>query len=96
MRLYVKARFVTAGGTRLEGYVMNDDAFVVTLFAGDGEYTFSRHTALSDLNAQSLRALKCAIGRDDDPVFPLRYETDFLGSRDALITGTFTAATDAD
>lgn len=98
MRLYIRARFVTAGGTKLDGYVMNDDAFVVTLFEGDGdtEYTFSRHSLFGDLNSQSLRALRCTIGRGDDPVFPLRYETDFLGPNDALIAGTFTAATGAD
>jgi hypothetical protein len=96
MRLYVKARFETAGGTRLDGYVMNDDAFVVTLFAGDGEYTFSRHSALGDLNGQSLRELRAAIGRADDRVFPLRYETDFLGPDDTPIAGTFTAGTEAD
>ena len=96
MRLYVRARFVTAGGTRLDGYVMNEDAFVVTLFGGGGEYTFSSHSALGGLNGRSLRGLQAALGRTDDPVFPLRYETDFLGSDDALIAGTFTAVTDAD
>jgi hypothetical protein len=80
----------------LDGYVMNDDAFVVTLFAGEDEYSFSRHEALADLNGPELRALKAAIGRDDDPVFPLRYETDFLGEDDAPVAGTFTAVTDAD
>lgn len=94
MRLYIGARVVTAGGTKLDGYVMNDDAFMVTLFAGDGKYTFSRHESLGELNGHSLRALKAVIGRDD-PIFPLHYETDFLGPDDAPITGTFTAVTDA-
>lgn len=94
MRLYIRARFVTAGGARLDGYVMNDDAFVATLFASDSEYAFSRHSALGDLNDRSLRALKAAIGRDDDPIFPLQYETDFLGLEDAPIAGTFTAGAD--
>lgn len=95
MRLYIKARFVTAGGSRLDGYVMNDDAFVVTLFAGGGEHTFSRHPALGDLNGRSLHRLKQAIGCADDPVFPLRYETDFLGPGDVPIAGRFTVVTDA-
>lgn len=96
MRIYIKSRCVTAGGVTLDGYVMNVDAFVVTLFAGDGQYTFSRHADLGDLNGQELRKLKAVIGRADDPVFPLLYGTVFLGPDDALIAGTFTAATDAD
>ncbi len=96
MHIYVKARFVTAGGMRLVGYVMNEDAFVVTLFLGDGAYTFSRHSALGDLNGQSLRALRRTIGCGDDPIFPLRYDTDFFGLNDALIAGTFTTAAGAD
>ena len=38
--------------------------------------------------------MKAAIGPDDDPIFPLQYETDFLGPDDAVIAGTFTAGAD--
>src|SRR5690606_32813807 len=96
MRLYMKARFVTAGGTKLDGWVMNENAFVVTLFTDDGEYGFSRHSALGDLNGQDLRRLQAAIGRSDDPVCPLRYETDFLGPDNMLLAGTFTAVIELD
>jgi hypothetical protein len=73
---------------------MNADASEVTLRAVDREYTISRHSALGGRNSQSLRGLKVAIGRSN-PVFPLRYETDFLGPVDAPIAGTLTAVTDA-
>jgi hypothetical protein len=95
MRLFVKARFVTAGGIRLAGYVMNDDAFVVTLFTGDDRHEFSRHSLLGDLNAMSLRALQKAIGRGDDAIFPLHYETDILDSNGTLIAGVFSAVTNS-
>lgn len=95
MRLYVKARFVTAGGTKLDGFVMNNNAFVVKLFAGAGQYWFSRNTDLSDFNDQSLRELKETIAQPDDPIFPLRYETDFLGHDGALIAGSYSAGVKA-
>src|SRR4051812_3470710 len=41
MRLYIKARFVTADGTRLDGCIMNDDALCIRLFADEGKYPFS-------------------------------------------------------
>jgi hypothetical protein len=95
MRLYIKARVVTAGGTGLVGYVMNADAFVVTFVAVGRKYTFSRHSAVSESNGQSLRGLKAAIGRSD-PVFPLQYETNLLGPDGAPIAGKFTTVTDAE
>lgn len=93
MRLYIKALFVAANGMRLDGYVMNDDAFVVTLFAEDDDHVFSRHPALADLNAVELGILRKAIGLSDDAIFPLKYETDFFGSNDALIAGIFSPST---
>jgi len=93
MRLFVKARFVSAAGTRLDGYIMNNDAFVVTLFTGGNRHEFSRHPLLGELNALSLRALQKAIGRGGDAVFPLHYETDFFGSDGTLIAGVFSAKT---
>ena len=96
MRLYIRARFVTAGGARLDGYVMNDDASVATLFAGEGEYAFSRHLSLEDLNAASLRGLRTIIGFEDDPIFPLGYETDFVGPDYAPIEGMFSTMTNAE
>jgi hypothetical protein len=94
MRLYMKARFVTAHGAKLDGYVMNEDAFVATLFAGEEKFTFSRHPGLKRLNGKKLQALQRAIGRNDDPIFPLLYETDFLGRNDVPIAGTFDLDTD--
>jgi hypothetical protein len=91
MRLYIKARFTTSAGAKLDGYVMNDDAYVVTLFAGDDEFMFSRHPALDDLNTESLHGLRRAIAGSDDPVFPLRYETDFIGHDGRLIEGELSA-----
>jgi hypothetical protein len=45
---------------------------------------------------QSRVRFQAAIGRSDDPAFPLQYETASLGADDAPIAGTFTAVTDAD
>jgi hypothetical protein len=94
MRLYMQARFVTADGKPLDGYVMNQDAFVATLFYGDEKFTFSRHPALKKLRDQELQSLRAAIGNCDDPILPLRYETHFLDRNDFPIAGTFDVNTD--
>lgn len=91
MRLYIRARFVTSGNVRLDGYVMNEDAFVVCLFSNENEYSFSAHPALRDSNDRTLQSLKADAGLFEDSVFPLRYETDFLDRNDEIIAGEFTA-----
>jgi hypothetical protein len=89
MRQFLKATFTTPAGRSLNGYVMNEDAYVVSVFVGaDEEFGFSRHPHLSDSNALDLGGLCAAIGTDD-PIFPLRYRTEFLDSEDRLIEGTF-------
>ena len=91
MRLFMKARLITAGGTIVDGCVMNENAFVLKVFADDQKFTFSRHAELADLNRPELKRLQRALGKPDDPVFPLRYETDFLDHEDQPIAGEFIA-----
>ena len=93
MRLFIGARFVTAGGAELDGWVMNENAFVVTLNVNEHEFTFSAHLDLADLNRPELQRLKQAMGAPEDPVFPLHYETEFLGHDDELIAGGFNPVT---
>lgn len=89
MRLYIRARITTAAGQELDGYVMNENAFVMCVFVDEKEFSFSRHSSLSDLNQKDLESLAAALGCPTESVFPLTYETDFLGPDDVLIAGTF-------
>jgi hypothetical protein len=89
VRLYFKACFVTAEGMNLEGYIMNDDAFCATVFVNDQEFTFSRHPILADLNGTFLDKLRKALGHGGAGIFPLRYETDFMGRNGHPIKGIF-------
>lgn len=89
MRLYIQARLTTAGGTKLEGYVMNDNAATLTVFVGDDAWHFARNATFASDNERACATLKQAACSADDPVFPMAYETDFLGDDDRLIQGTF-------
>ena len=89
MRLFVAARFTTAGGACMEGWVMNDGRMVVSLFAGGEEVEFSRHPLLRDLTGESLRRLQEVAGLGHDPVFPLSYWTDFFDADGKRVEGVF-------
>lgn len=92
MRIFIKARFKTTGGQDLEGYVMDEDAFVIHIFYSDGEYGFSRHPLLENLNKEQEERLKEKIG---EFIFPLTYETDFLAQDGKRICGEFVYAKSA-
>lgn len=89
MRLFIRARIKTADGNSLDGYVLNDDAYVLCIFTPDCEFGFSRHSALGDLDRKNLEGLAEALGRQTDGIFPLAYETEFLDSHDNRIRGIF-------
>lgn len=93
MRLYIKARITTAGNEQFDGYVMNEDAYVLSIFAADDEYCFSRNGMLNDLNRKELARLKAAVKQSTDDIFPVKYETDFLDSEGNVIAGTFSFET---
>jgi hypothetical protein len=87
MRLYIKARITTAENDILDGYVMNEDAYVLVIFAADHKFCFSR--MFSDLNQKELARLKASLSKSMNKIFPVQYETDFLDSKSNLIAGTF-------
>jgi len=95
MRLYIKARITTAGNDYFDGYVVNEDAYVLSIFAADDEYCFSRNGMLNDLCRKEIDRLKASIRQSTDDIFPVRYETDFLDSGGNVIAGTFSLGTNA-
>jgi len=89
MRLYIRARITAVDGRTFDGHVMNEDAYVLSIFVNDDEYRFSRNEILNDLNRKELARLQAALGASTDQLFPVQYETDFVDSEDKLIAGVF-------
>lgn len=87
MRIFIKAEFRTDKGRVLKGYVMNEDAFCITIFSGKEDYTFSSHPMLWDLNKESLRKLSEAEGMGMHDVFPLNFSTNFTRNDGTPIEG---------
>lgn len=83
----VAARFTTAGGQRIEGWVMEPYAF--GLFASGEEFAFNR-TLPRGADART-GALARALGADPKRVFPLRFETDLLRFDGSRLEGTLEA-----
>ncbi|MCA9015377.1 MAG: hypothetical protein KDA77_08615 [Planctomycetaceae bacterium] len=93
MRVYIKARFTTADGCLLEGYVINEDAYVISFFIDNEKFSFSRYFSLKERDEDQLERIKTLLPDSSGPLFPVKYETDFLDSEDRLIAGEFSPAT---
>lgn len=89
MRLYIKARIKTKEGLEFVGYVVNEDAYCLSVFAAHDEFTFSRNSIILDLSHKSLDQLRLAIDRPNDEVFPVEYTTNVLNNNGDLIAGVF-------
>lgn len=89
MRLFVKATLQTPRGSKLDGYVVNDDAYAIEIFyKGDG-FSFSEHPLLRDLAEAEHARLLQVLETKEASVFPLSYVTGFRGHDDKEIAGLF-------
>jgi len=88
MRIFIRAAVRTSVGLQLKGYVMNEDAHVLTVFHGGEAFPFSRHPALWSDNESHKHQLMVSLGTSSD-IFPLRYETGFSDVDGHPIAGTF-------
>lgn len=89
MRLFVKATFQTPEGSRLGGFVVNDDAYSITIFHRGDQFTFSKHPLLRDLAEEEHARLLQALETKEASIFPLSYVTGFKGHDDKEIAGIF-------
>lgn len=87
MYIYIKARFQSVDGDTFDGYVMNDDVSFFALFVRNDEFTFTRGSALSDLNTKEQQRLRETLAKPNLKLFPLEYQTDFLDEADQPICG---------
>ena len=95
MRLYMRAGITTKDGRTFVGYVMNEDAYVLSIFANDDEFCFSRNRMLGDMNDEELQRMAATLGCSPASLFPVKYETDFLDSDDKAIAGVFSLSENA-
>lgn len=88
MRIFIRARFRTAGGQSLSGWIVNEDASPSVWIVQDGkEFGFNRN--LPDWADDDARALRRSLPDPTDPVFPLAFEADFTDATGEMIRGTF-------
>ena len=74
MRIFIKAKFKTPNGINLSGFVVNEDAYCISIFSENEEYLFNNHSLMQDLNQAQENKLE---GTLKTFIFPLEYETDF-------------------
>ena len=95
MRLYIRAMITLQNGQTCVGYVINENAYFLSIFANEDEFCFSSNGMLSDLNDKELKRLAVAIGCSPNDVFPVTYKTEFLDSEDNVIEGVFSLTENA-
>lgn len=92
--LFFKARFVTAGGELLTGFVQRHvtrDRFAVFDNEERIDFWLGNHwidDRIAVEFAKSCDRLRILMNCPDDPLFPIRFETDFLDDHDRPISGT--------
>ena len=74
MRVFIGAKFTTAAGQQIDGYIVNPDAVAVCLFLNGEEFVFSRSSNSRELSA--VERIRGLLSGRDDPVFPLSYLSD--------------------
>lgn len=88
MRIFIRAKVRTSGGQQLKGYVMNDNAYVLTVFHREQRFSFSRHPDLWSYNESYRCQLMASLGTSSD-IFPFSYKTEFNDAGGHPIAGTF-------
>lgn len=89
MRLFIRASLEGAGGQRLKGYVMNENAFCLSVFTQGQEFSFSSHPMLESMNCEQEQKLLCALGTPTAKLFPIKYTTGYSGANGQPIEGSF-------
>ena len=88
MRIFIRATITATDGTSLKGYVMNEDAFCLSVFHSGREFIFSKHPMLGRENQKHESQLLSAMGRTL-PIFPVKFATEFRSTEGNLISGEF-------
>src|SRR3954465_8496704 len=62
MRIFLQAEFEHRNGRKIDGYIMNADAFCIGLFLRTSDCTFSRHPLLRSMMLPKKRAIEEDLG----------------------------------
>lgn len=89
MRIYIKAMLVTANGQSFKGYVINEDAYCISIFHGGREFSFSYHPMSESHNREQEQKLLRSLGSLGSELFPITYKTDYFASNGDRICGVF-------
>jgi hypothetical protein len=87
MRIFLKAEFLHSSGKKIDGYVMNADAFCIGLFLRSKILTFSRHPLLRSMMLPGKKEAETELGVAE--LFPLTYRTRFHDAQGKPIVGEF-------
>ena len=87
MRIFLKAEFKHSCGARIDGFIMNADAYCISIFIGNEEYHFSRNSLLRDEAEARKRTVERQLGIAS--LFPLEYHTEFVDRNGKKIEGSF-------
>lgn len=87
MRIFLKAEFQHSSGKKIDGYVMNADAFYIGLFLRSKDLTFSRHPLLRSMMLLGKKEAEAELGVAE--LFPLSYRTSFRDAEGKPIVGEF-------
>jgi hypothetical protein len=85
MRLYIKVQFTTRRGDKLDGYVVNEDAYAGAIFLGEEEFGFN--VMLHDFARQMLNDLASHLRTNPTELLPLTFETDIRTSEGNRVAG---------
>lgn len=86
MRIFIKAAFQTPNRVSLSGFVVNEDAYCISIFFENEQYLFNNHPLAQDLNEAEETKLESVLRQS---IFPLSYETDFHNRDGERICGKF-------
>ena len=93
MRIFIKASISTNSGVELVGYVVNENAYCLTVFYGGQEFIFSSHPLLEGENKLSEQGLAKELDCSVSEIFPLQYTTAYTSKRGEKIRGSFWCGT---
>lgn len=89
MRIFITATLEAEDGRRLKGYVMNEDAFCLSVFSKGQEFVFSSNPMLEGLNREQEQKLLQCLGTPTAQLFPIKYRTNYRTSNGREISGAF-------
>lgn len=87
MRIFLKAEFQHSSGKKIDGYIMNADAFCIGLFLRSKNLTFSRHPLIRSMMLPGKKEAEAELGVAE--LFPLAYRARFGNAEGRPIVGEF-------